>query len=521
MSSAFRDSIIIVLDTGRTTIRAGLGLHELLRPPSVELLARVGLPSHSNGANGINGDAQDGPSTSKSPTTAAATKATVGDYLVGTQLDEALAAGQDIAIYWPFAEGDVADWTQAEALWKHVLFNQLHLRRAQMESPVLLSITPGLPRDAYERICQIFFERFNVAAFGILERPTAQFFAAVTASSQLSGVVVDVDRDWTDITPIYDGVIVSGARMSVPVGMADCTRYLASLLRSNQSVMAALDEPITGEDGTVTESPLDEAGKQAALEGLAEQLWAEGLIKVLTEGEAGAARDAEELDAANGEINIAAIVVAGKEKAVIENGMRKKAGARATAAEQARAREIEAKDLVEVSWRGRTVSVGKERHRFCEPLFDVGIREGLKGRPKGKGKEKIPALPVQIAVGEAVGKTEVDQRAYIWQGLFVTGDISNHIKGLGPALQTRLTSFILANPDPQLNEVQPRSIRTLKIPEYFAEYREKGDGLASFLGTSIVAKVTFSDSAGKNFVSKTDYASQGPRAVLGMSPSLL
>jgi hypothetical protein len=27
------------------------------------------------------------------------------------------------------------------------------------------------------------------------------------------------------------------------------------------------------------------------------------------------------------------------------------------------------------------------------------------------------------------------------------------------------------------------------VPEYFAEYREKGDGLAAFLGTSIVAKV--------------------------------
>jgi hypothetical protein len=27
------------------------------------------------------------------------------------------------------------------------------------------------------------------------------------------------------------------------------------------------------------------------------------------------------------------------------------------------------------------------------------------------------------------------------------------------------------------------------VPEYFAEYREKGDGLTAFLGTSIVAKV--------------------------------
>ena len=39
------------------------------------------------------------------------------DYLVGAHLDEALAAGQEIDVYWPFSDGDVSDWTQAEALW--------------------------------------------------------------------------------------------------------------------------------------------------------------------------------------------------------------------------------------------------------------------------------------------------------------------------------------------------------------------------------------------------------------------
>ena len=63
--------------------------------------------------------------------------------------------------------------------------------------------------------------------------------------------------------------------------------------------------------------------------------------------------------------------------------------------------------------------------------------------------------------------------------------------GLGAALQARLAPFILSSPDPQQNEVQPRSIKTLKVPEYFAEYREKGDGYASFLGSSIVAKVCY------------------------------
>ena len=113
--------------------------------------------------------------------------------------------------------------------------------------------------------------------------------------------------------------------------------------------------------------------------------------------------------------------------------------------------------------------------------------------------------------------------------------------GLGTALADRLGSYTISGQD-AANEIQPRHIKVLRVPEYFAEYREKGDGLASFLGTSIVSKVcvfrvfcaaldrngsrrlvqiVFGDSAGKNFVSKHDYSTRGPRAVLGMSPSLL
>lgn len=43
--------------------------------------------------------------------------ASVNSYLVGSQLDEALASGQDISIFWPFADGEVSDWIQAEAIW--------------------------------------------------------------------------------------------------------------------------------------------------------------------------------------------------------------------------------------------------------------------------------------------------------------------------------------------------------------------------------------------------------------------
>ncbi|TFY79067.1 hypothetical protein EWM64_g4944 [Hericium alpestre] len=134
----------------------------------------------------------------------------------------------------------------------------------------------------------------------------------------------------------------------------------------------------------------------------------------------------------------------------LENGMKKRATAKASAAEQARAKEIEALD--------------------CHSAVP------RKGGHAGKG---TPSL-----------------------------------------LRAAVRPIPDRNPDQQ-TDVQPRQIRIIKVPEYFAEFREKGDGLAAFLGSSIVAKITFHDPNAKNFASKADYTEHGPKAVLEMSPSLL
>ena len=128
-----------------------------------------------------------------------------------------------------------------------------------------------------------------------------------------------------------------------------------------------------------------------------------------------------------GVTDIAAVVVAGKERAVIESGLKKKASAKQTKEEQARAREIEALDLVATRFRGVELTLGRERHRFCEPLFDPTLLNGIPGVEQKAQPDLV--RPLQTAVGDAVGRTEVDQRTYIWQGLFVTGEITNHIKG--------------------------------------------------------------------------------------------
>ncbi|KAF9078187.1 actin-related protein [Rhodocollybia butyracea] len=496
---ALRDASVIVIETARTVVRGGLGLHELLKTPSVIIQARVGLRKNASTFNEFqvnSGATENGASSSRASSLPliVQSNASVNDYLVGTQLDDALAAGQDIAISWPFADGDVRDWTQAEAIWKYVLFNQLERRRAQNESPVLLSMYHGLSRDTYEKTCQVFFERFNVAGLGILERPMAQLYA----TTNLSGVVVDIEYDKTDITPIYEGFIQRSACDTIPLGIRDCHNYLIHILRSNQSLMKTLFPPDS-------EIPPTDAVVEDTLLALVKQILDDGHIKVPSDGETAIPED-------EGITDIAAIVVAGKEKAVIESGMKKKANAKASAAEQARAREIEALDLITVQFRDKSVTLGKERHRLCEPLFDPTLLDGLNG-------SVTKQVPLQQAVGHAVREADVDMRRYIWDGLLVTGDITRNVKGIAIALQSRLSPFI-AQPE-LVSDLQPRSIRILGLPEYYPEYRDTGEGFAAFLGSSIVAKLTFSDPHTKNFVSKADYTHRGPRSIIEMSPSLL
>jgi len=293
---------------------------------------------------------------------------------------------------------------------KYILFTRLQRRRVQNESPVLFSFPCGASRDTYERICQIFFERFNVAGFAILERPIAQLYAG----NSLSGVVVDIGEESTDITPIYEGFIIHHTRTSVPLGIKHCIAYVASLLRANQFVMNALSPP---------ENPLSPEALQMALLELVEQLWKDDHIKIPSDGETAVPED-------EGVMDIAAIVVAGKEKAVIESNLKKKtAQSKPTEADKKREREIEAMDLITVQFRDRSLTIGKERHRFCEPLFDPSLLAGLDVANTLNADDNKPLLTLQEAVGNAVNQTDVDQRQYIWQGLFVTGDITRHVRG--------------------------------------------------------------------------------------------
>lgn len=246
--------------------------------------------------------------------------------------------------------------------------------------------------------------------------------AQLYATNALSGVVVDIGLEKTDVTPIYDGFIARHACDSISLGVQDCQNYLAHLLRSNQSLVATLSPP---------ETPLSSADLQSTLVDLVRLIWEKGHVKVPSDGETVIVED-------EGVTDIAAVVMAGREKAVVENAARKKSNAKGTATEQARARELEAMDLLTIEFRGHNVTIGKERHRFCEPLFDPTLLNSLPAY-SGVSRDGPDGRSIQELVGQCVRLNAVDHRQYIWHALSVTGDLTRHMRGV--------FSYIYAVPD--------------------------------------------------------------------------
>ena len=110
----------------------------------------------------------------------------------------------------------------------------------------------------------------------------------------------------------------------------------------------------------------------------------------------------------------------------------------------------------------------------------------------------------------------------------------HHPSGVNPLLHAATTAS-LAPPGPSQQQMQmqqyqqqyqqshshsshaqtPSSIKTLKAPEYFPEWKEAGMEEASFLGAQVAAKVVFVVDQGisKGFMSRTEYNELGPSGI--------
>ncbi|RUS20556.1 actin family, partial [Endogone sp. FLAS-F59071] len=399
MSFALREENWVVIDTGSYEVKAGMGVQDTNQPPSVILqVAPFGTP---------------------------------------------------------LKRERIENWEELEALWRHVLFKELPIKKARNESPVLLTVPSSWTKEEYERITQIFFESFNVPGLYVAEQP----LMALYGCGSVSGVVIDIGHDTIDVVSIVDSLIVHHSTHVLDVAGREADEYLLAGLR--------LDEVLRVELGDEADELLDVEFARFVKE-------SPGVCDV----------------SVGYEVEIA--IEEGKE---VIPGV---AAVAAVTAPPAQLPKIPPQERAEIEYKGRKVTIGSYRHSLYDPLFDPFLinRTGLIGLAE--------AIKLSITTCEPA-----DIRLRLWENLVVTGG-GSLIMGIKERIKAELLPYLPASDN--AGDTQAREIKFLRIPDYFTLLREpQYQRFAAWLGAEIVAKLVNPNPT--NYISKVDYNENGPSIV--------
>ncbi|KAF9128137.1 hypothetical protein BGW39_005325 [Mortierella sp. 14UC] len=163
-------------------------------------------------------------------------------YYSGSALTEAIQQypESELTVSTPIQDGIVKDWASMEALWRHVLFKELGIKRSRNASPVLMVVPTDWTKEEHERITQIFFENFNVPGLYLAEEPLMILYGCAA----ITGLVIDIGHNSTEITPILETQIMRNAIQSIPLAGADIDRHFLELLKGDAQLVREYGEPL-------------------------------------------------------------------------------------------------------------------------------------------------------------------------------------------------------------------------------------------------------------------------------------
>ncbi|BGO95518.1 hypothetical protein NBRC10512_007776 [Rhodotorula toruloides] len=521
-----RDDVILIFDLTSTLLRAGVGVHDLIRGPLVELPTRVGRMAGKAGTR-------------------------VEDFLVGAQLAAAeavTAAGgvQDFDIIDPIRIDErtgfeVTDWTALEAVFRYAMHTSMQLQRPPLAHPTVLCIPPSLPQATVDDLHRLLFERLLIPQLLVSSRP---FFAA-GAAGVLSCVVIDVGYrgEGTEITAVHENQV-----LEAPSGMRNpfidegaCDDYCALQLLEADSTIADQFKAAKGADAELSTGELVN-GLRRIVHDLKVQdkiaFQSPFLSKEIAEAAAlqAAAMGVEVAD--EGTFDVAKVVVEGKVSEVVQNKGKGKDGEEEEGdfvrvpnpfhTAQPGAGQI---DLTTDSSPKATIRIGPARHRYLEPLFfppllaslapsasSTAARLGMSQYERfatSEGKALLGQAGVHEMVGVVLSDVpEGDVRTTVSEAVVVvsSGRVANN-RSLGATLVPLLSPFRSdASAAPYDPEGPPfnRATRYARTPDYFANFKDRAGDWACYLGGCIMGKLLLGDTQSKLFTTKADYAMRGP-----------
>lgn len=226
----------VVLDLGSGLTKGGFaGSAE----PTAVIGTLVGRPKHpqvmplsssstppSAAITAISSSTPLSPSAADSPTSSRAKYASES---VGTQrvaVGDALRTLSGVVrISHPLARGAVVNWSDAEDVWRHVLYDILHLGHG--EHPMLVTENALNPRANRERLAEFFFESAQAPSLYV----SVPSVLALYASGRTTGLVLDVGDSVATALPVAEGHCDTHAIRRLDIGGRDVTDRLVTLMR--------------------------------------------------------------------------------------------------------------------------------------------------------------------------------------------------------------------------------------------------------------------------------------------------
>ncbi|KTW25652.1 hypothetical protein T552_03512 [Pneumocystis carinii B80] len=506
--TTFRDENIIVIHIGSYRTRAILGLSESLTPPTVKILTRVGIRRGQN--NGVTGEN------------------TEEKYLVGAELCEALISDRNIEIIWPIKRGIVKNWKALEAIWSYILYKLLNRpyppQPRTFVNPVYLIVPPQWNFRDKELATRIFFEEHLVAGFAIGNSSVLPLYAM----GHLSGLVIHIGHEKTDITPILDAQAIAPARVTIPIGGKDITEYLYSLLLSSPPILKETNMPLLPEEITLE---LSEKIKYSNIVEVIVENVQDSFQKLLNRENDNLQLPDSSMD---GVEDVASIVASGKTREYLAQKEAEK-----NQSKKGQKAENIVLDNKEMNYNqftmdnNQVILVGKERFKLCDFFFN-DVKDGR--------------LDILNAVYIAINNPSIEsnRRAELWENIAIVGE-GSRITGFKERIFSDLTqkfvsvienssqkhhnlpipTYTTPNTSSTLNPnssylvyhnppiIFPSTIRLAKIPDFFPEWKPDRNPNAvleeaCFLGGEIVAKLSFNDPSSKNYMGRGEYNENGP-----------
>ncbi|KAJ3374418.1 Actin-like protein arp9 (SWI/SNF complex component arp9), partial [Lobulomyces angularis] len=134
---------------------------------------------------------------------------------------------------WPINQGIVQDWDSLCEIWKHILVHKFNVIRMRNDKPILVMIPSYWSKTDIERLTQIMFEYLNVPGLYIAEQP----LMAVYGIGAVTGVVIDIGHETTDITAVLDTTINYYSRQTILIGGRHVEEYLLELLKKDEKFL--------------------------------------------------------------------------------------------------------------------------------------------------------------------------------------------------------------------------------------------------------------------------------------------